>query len=53
MLFGTGAVKLTPAHDANDYDAGLRHSLPFITIFDENGNVNANGGPFQVRAAPS
>nr|CAD7263237.1 unnamed protein product [Timema shepardi] len=37
--FGTGAVKITPAHDQNDYDVGKRHNLPFITIFNEEGNV--------------
>ncbi|XP_057691094.1 valine--tRNA ligase [Corythoichthys intestinalis] len=37
MSFGTGAVKITPAHDHNDYDVGVRHNLPFINILDENG----------------
>nr|XP_056706831.1 valine--tRNA ligase isoform X1 [Euleptes europaea] len=37
MEFGTGAVKITPAHDPNDYEVGLRHRLEFITIMDENG----------------
>ncbi|XP_067319433.1 valine--tRNA ligase [Anolis sagrei] len=37
MEFGTGAVKITPAHDQNDYEVGLRHGLDFITIFDEDG----------------
>ncbi|XP_061675677.1 valine--tRNA ligase [Syngnathoides biaculeatus] len=37
MSFGTGAVKITPAHDHNDHDVGIRHSLPFINILDENG----------------
>uniref|UniRef100_A0A4W4E3U1 Valine--tRNA ligase n=1 Tax=Electrophorus electricus TaxID=8005 RepID=A0A4W4E3U1_ELEEL len=37
MNFGTGAVKITPAHDHNDYEVGERHSLPFINILDENG----------------
>ncbi|XP_061632119.1 valine--tRNA ligase isoform X1 [Phyllopteryx taeniolatus] len=37
MSFGTGAVKITPAHDHNDHDVGMRHSLPFINILDENG----------------
>jgi valyl-tRNA synthetase len=44
--FGTGAVKVTPAHDFNDYATGLRHSLPMVSIFDERGKVNANGGRF-------
>jgi valyl-tRNA synthetase len=45
--FGTGAVKVTPAHDPNDFETGLRHNLPMISIFDEPGTVNAEGGPFQ------
>ena len=45
--FGTGAVKITPAHDPNDFELGQRHDLPFINIFDEDAKVNENGGPFQ------
>ncbi|XP_064649994.1 valine--tRNA ligase-like [Lineus longissimus] len=37
MNFGTGAVKITPAHDANDYECGMRHNLPFITCINEKG----------------
>ena len=44
--FGTGAVKVTPAHDPNDFECGLRHDLPMISIFDEKGVVTAAGGPF-------
>jgi len=44
--FGTGAVKVTPAHDPNDFETGLRHRLPMISIFDEAGIVNAEGGAF-------
>ena len=44
--FGTGAVKVTPAHDPNDFEVGQRHNLPMISIFDEKGTVNAEGGPF-------
>jgi valyl-tRNA synthetase len=44
--FGTGAVKVTPAHDPNDFDCGKRHNLPFISIFDEKGLVTAEGGSF-------
>jgi valyl-tRNA synthetase len=44
--FGTGAVKVTPAHDPNDFETGLRHKLPMIAIFDEAGVVNAEGGDF-------
>jgi valyl-tRNA synthetase len=47
--FGTGAVKLTPAHDENDYKAGLRHNLEFINILNENGTLNENAGPWEVR----
>ena len=43
--FGTGAVKVTPAHDPNDFEIGRRHNLPGITILDERGNVTAHG-PF-------
>nr|XP_003700613.1 PREDICTED: valine--tRNA ligase isoform X1 [Megachile rotundata] len=46
MEFGTGAVKITPAHDANDYEVGTRHNLPFITIFDDNGNIIGDCGQF-------
>jgi valyl-tRNA synthetase len=44
--FGTGAVKVTPAHDPNDFDCGKRHNLAFISIFDEKGLVTAEGGSF-------
>jgi valyl-tRNA synthetase len=40
--FGTGCLKITPAHDFNDYEVGLRHELPMIGIFDESARVNAN-----------
>jgi valyl-tRNA synthetase len=42
--FGTGAVKVTPAHDPNDFECGKRHSLPFISIFDDKGVVTEEGG---------
>ncbi|MDH7603379.1 MAG: valine--tRNA ligase [Melioribacter sp.] len=42
MTFGTGAVKVTPAHDANDYDMGLRHNLEIINIFNEDATTNGN-----------
>ncbi|XP_014297189.1 valine--tRNA ligase isoform X2 [Microplitis demolitor] len=45
MEFGTGAVKITPTHDHNDYEVGKRHNLPFVTIFDDEGNI-INGGKF-------
>jgi len=40
--FGTGCVKITPAHDFNDYEMGQRHSLPMINIFDDNAHINSN-----------
>ncbi|MBI38047.1 MAG: valine--tRNA ligase [Leptospiraceae bacterium] len=46
MEFGTGAVKITPAHDFNDFDVGKRHELESITIFDDSACVNQEGGPF-------
>uniref|UniRef100_A0A0D9Z131 valine--tRNA ligase n=1 Tax=Oryza glumipatula TaxID=40148 RepID=A0A0D9Z131_9ORYZ len=42
--FGTGAVKITPAHDPNDFEVGKRHSLEFINIFTDDGKINNNGG---------
>jgi valyl-tRNA synthetase len=45
MEFGTGAVKVTPAHDHNDYKCGKRNGLDFITVFDEDGKINHIGGP--------
>ncbi|ATZ46085.1 hypothetical protein BCIN_01g07540 [Botrytis cinerea B05.10] len=44
--FGTGAVKLTPAHDHNDFDLGKKHNLPFINILNKDGTLNSNAGPF-------
>src|SRR5689334_20511040 len=44
--FGTGAVKVTPAHDANDFAAGLRHNLPQIEVMDEHARMNQNAGPY-------
>ena len=43
--FGTGAVKVTPAHDFNDFEAGRRHDLETISVIDESGKMNANAGP--------
>ncbi|KAL4203585.1 hypothetical protein AMTRI_Chr01g104650 [Amborella trichopoda] len=42
--FGTGAVKITPAHDPNDFAVGKRHKLEFINIFTDDGKINSNGG---------
>ncbi|MBP5190191.1 MAG: valine--tRNA ligase [Bacteroidales bacterium] len=44
--FGTGALKITPAHDINDYNLGLKHSLESINIFNDNGTLNENGGKY-------
>ena len=45
--FGTGAVKITPAHDPNDFEAGKRHSLPQIDIMDLHARMNENAGPYK------
>lgn len=42
----SGAVKITPAHDPNDYAVGQRHKLPFINILTDDGAINSNGGKF-------
>jgi valyl-tRNA synthetase len=46
MSFGTGAVKVTPAHDPNDYTCGKRNNLEFITVLTEEGKIAANGGKY-------
>jgi len=45
--FGTGAVKVTPAHDPNDYLIAQRHNLPMVEIFDDNARINENGGKYR------
>jgi valyl-tRNA synthetase len=45
--FGSGAVKITPAHDPNDFEVGVRHNLPQIIVMDESGRMNAEAGPYQ------
>ncbi|MBW4570178.1 MAG: valine--tRNA ligase [Tolypothrix carrinoi HA7290-LM1] len=45
--FGTGCVKVTPAHDLNDFEMGKRHNLPLINIMNKNGTLNENAGEFQ------
>lgn len=45
--FGTGCVKVTPAHDPNDFEMGQRHKLPFINIMNKDGTLNENAGSFQ------
>ena len=47
MDFGTGCVKMTPAHDPNDFEVGLRHNLEIIRVLDDHGVVNENGGPYE------
>ena len=47
MEFGTGAVKMTPAHDPNDYEVALRHNLDVICVLTEDGHMNENAGRFQ------
>ncbi len=45
--FGSGCVKITPAHDFNDFEVGKRHDLPMINIMNRDGSLNGNAGPFQ------
>lgn len=47
MEFGSGAVKITPAHDPNDFEMGLRHQLPQVLVMDEGGRMNEEAGPYQ------
>jgi valyl-tRNA synthetase len=47
MEFGTGALKITPGHDPNDYAIAQRHNLPVISMLDAEAKVNENGGPYQ------
>ncbi|MBU5627347.1 valine--tRNA ligase [Oscillibacter sp. MSJ-2] len=44
--FGTGAVKMTPAHDPNDFEVGLRHNLEVIRVINDDGFINEDGGPY-------
>ena len=44
--FGTGALKITPGHDPNDYEIGLRHGLPMINLLEPDGTLSAEGGPY-------
>ncbi len=46
MEFGTGVVKITPAHDPNDFEVGLRHNLPIIRVMNDDGTMNENAGEF-------
>jgi valyl-tRNA synthetase len=45
--FGTGALKVTPAHDPNDYEIAQRHGLPAINVMTDDASINANGGPYE------
>ncbi len=47
MEFGTGAVKITPAHDPNDFEVGIRHNLPVIRVMDDGAVMNENAGKYQ------
>ena len=46
MEFGTGAVKITPAHDPNDFLCGKKNNLEFINILTDDGKINENGGKY-------
>jgi len=45
--FGTGALKITPGHDPNDYEIGMRHNLEIISVLDKEARINENGGPYK------
>ncbi len=47
MEFGTGVVKITPAHDPNDFEVGKRHGLPEVNVLNDDATINANGGKFE------
>ena len=47
MEFGTGVVKITPAHDPNDFEVGKRHDLPIINILNDDATINENGGKYE------
>ncbi|MDE5765853.1 MAG: valine--tRNA ligase [Clostridia bacterium] len=47
MTFGTGCVKITPAHDPNDFEVGLRHNLESVTVMNEDGTMNAFAGKYE------
>ncbi len=49
---GTGCVKITPAHDPNDYEVGLRQKLPMINILNFDGTLNENAGPYKGLTIP-
>ena len=47
MEFGTGVVKITPAHDPNDFEVGKRHNLPEINVMNDDATINAMGGKYE------
>ncbi len=47
MEFGTGVVKITPAHDPNDFEVGLRHNLPSVKVMNDDGTMNENAGKYE------
>ena len=47
MEFGTGVVKITPAHDPNDFEVGKRHNLPIVNVMNDDATINKNGGKFE------
>lgn len=47
MEFGTGALKITPGHDPNDYEIGMRHNLPVLSVLDKDAKVNNKGGQYE------
>lgn len=51
--FGTGAVKVTPAHDPNDFEIGKRHDLPMINVMNPDGTINSEGDPFEGMTIPA
>ena len=46
LEFGTGAVKITPAHDPNDFEVGIRHSLPIVRVINDDGTMNEYAGKY-------
>ncbi len=47
MEFGTGVVKITPAHDPNDFEVGVRHNLPIVNVLNDDATINSNGGKYE------
>lgn len=47
MEKGTGVVKITPAHDPNDFEVAMRHDLPMINMMNNDGTINENGGKYE------